>query len=109
MARWLATGTTKIIAAMKTAGVPRIVQLASFGIGDDYIPFRGISILWACLLQTIIRGALTDLRKMESVVWQSSSEVDFLLVRTVGIAPELPPTGNWRLYTSDEDAKRKPM
>jgi len=105
MSRWLALGSNKITKAMKAKNVPRIIQLSSMGIGDDFIPLRGIRLFWSCLLRTFLRSTFNDLRQMEHVIIQS--QLDYILVRPVGIPPELAPKGKWRLIQSAQDAKEQ--
>lgn len=103
-ARWLAPGARKVVAAMKKKSVARLVQLSSFGIGDDYMPsLHPIAILWGTMLRTNLSSARVDLREMEAVVQESN--LDYLLVRTVGIAPELDPEGKWKILTSKNDGR----
>lgn len=78
----------------------RLVLLSSFGIGDDFIPFRGVRVFWAFLLN-VFRSVKKDLTRMEDVVQKSA--LDYLLVRPVGLTPEEPPRGSWKLLLSKED------
>lgn len=103
MARWLASGARKVTAAMKAKNVSRLVQLSSFGIGDDYMPISPIKVLWASMLRTVVNSARIDLNELEKVV--QGSKVDYLLVRTVGIDPGCAPKGKWKILTSRNDGK----
>mmetsp|Transcript_27328 Transcript_27328/g.48691 ORF Transcript_27328/g.48691 Transcript_27328/m.48691 type:complete len:124 (-) Transcript_27328:969-1340(-) len=78
---------------MKTTGVPRLVNLSSMGIGDDYLPTSGWKIFWAVFLRTVIPSARRDLYEMEAEV--TGSELDWLQVRAMGVTPEEPPRGSW--------------
>lgn len=100
VARWCATGTSIVTEAMKSKDVSRLVHLSSFGMGDDYIPFRGVRVFWAFLLN-VFRNVKNDLIRMEDIVEKSG--LDYLLVRPVGLTPEEPPRGSWKLLMSRED------
>ena len=106
MARYLDSGVSKIIKAMKVRNVPRLIQLSSMGIGEDFIPFRGVRIFWAFLLRLpFFWAGRSDLIAIEDTV--HASDVDFVLVRTVGIAPEKASEGTWQLLKSEAD--RRPV
>jgi len=97
VSRWCQLGAEKVTAAMRLAGVSRLVILSSFGIGEDFMRTSFISVIWACLLRTALRRALIDMRAAEKVVIES--EADYLLVRPVGLTPEEPESGQWKLLT----------
>eukprot|EP00177_Eucheuma_denticulatum_P000529 GFKZ01000950.1.p1 GENE.GFKZ01000950.1~~GFKZ01000950.1.p1 ORF type:complete len:255 (+),score=27.72 GFKZ01000950.1:251-1015(+) len=103
MARWISMGASKVTAAMQKKNVSRLVQLSSFGIGNDYMGFSAIGVLWGCMLRTVINDVRIDLKEMERVVTESG--LDYLLVRTVGIAPECAPEGKWKILRSPKDGK----
>uniref|UniRef100_A0A7S0W0L1 NAD(P)-binding domain-containing protein n=1 Tax=Hemiselmis tepida TaxID=464990 RepID=A0A7S0W0L1_9CRYP len=98
--RWLGTGSTKVVAAMKAKGVSRLVNLSSMGIGDDYLPPSFWKRFWWCFLRVVIPGALKDLNKMEEVV--VGSGLDYLQVRAMGLTPEAPPKGVGSLTVLDK-------
>ena len=101
MSRWLGLGTHKICAAMKNKHVKRLVILSSMGMGDDFMPFKGIRVLWAAMLRTCLRSAWKDLQALEQYV--EESDLDYVLVRTVGIDPGTKKCGQWKLLHSRED------
>ncbi|KAA8499284.1 hypothetical protein FVE85_6869 [Porphyridium purpureum] len=103
--RWLAKGASVTCAAMNAAGVQRLVLLSSMGIGDDFMPFTGIRVLWAFLLRTLMRSVHADLLAMEAEVVENEQNkcIDYLLVRPVGITPSEPPAGKWKILRSRED------
>jgi len=78
---------------MHAAGVRRLVNLSSMGIGDDYLPTSGMKIFWAAFLRLAIPSARKDLYEMEEAV--TTSGLDFLQVRAMGVTPEEPPRGAW--------------
>jgi hypothetical protein len=95
--RHLALSAQKVTRAMIAKRVNRLVQLSSFGIGESHLPTSFIMKFWNCLLATVIRSGRRDLYAMESVV--SSSELDYLLVRPVGVDPEAQGIGSWVALT----------
>jgi hypothetical protein len=97
VSRWCRLGADKLTSAMQSAKVSRLVTLSSFGVGDDFMPASFISSFWGCLLRTVWRSALADLRGAEAVVVESGT--DYLLVRPVGLTPEEPEKGSWKLLT----------
>ena len=98
--RWAAKGTEMTMNAMEKMGVDRLVILNSFGIGDDFMPKTGFvfKYLWPFLLNTLLRTAKKDLQRQEALVHASS--LDYLLVKPVGLTPEVPPAGKWKLLTA---------
>eukprot|EP00951_Prasinocladus_malaysianus_P018772 scaffold150636_cov45-Prasinocladus_malaysianus.AAC.1 len=91
--RWLGSGSELVISAMKAQGVSRLVMLSSMGIGDDFLPVSFLKVFWAGFLRVAIPSAHKDLLAMEKNV--RSSELDYLLVRPMGLTPEEPPKGKW--------------
>mmetsp|Transcript_14257 Transcript_14257/g.40401 ORF Transcript_14257/g.40401 Transcript_14257/m.40401 type:complete len:252 (+) Transcript_14257:249-1004(+) len=101
--RWCALGAEKIVAAMKSAGVERIVNLSSMGIGEDFQPWNFLKYFWWLFLRTVIPSALSDLTAMEKVI--TTSGLDYLQVMCMGISPEEPPRGSWHLLEKRGDGK----
>lgn len=99
--RWVARGSELVTAAMAKRGVRRLVILSSMGIGDDFMPNRGIRMLWGVMLATMFRGTRNDLINMETVV--TGCDVDYLLVRPVGLTPAEPPKDVWKVLTEKGD------
>lgn len=91
--RHLELSARKITAAMKANNVKRLVQISSFGIGNVLVPNSGILRFWSCLLATLIRSGRNDLNAMEQVV--TNTDLDYVLVRPVGVDPEAKPVGSW--------------
>jgi len=103
--RWCALGTRKVIGAMTTKKVPRLVCLSSFGIGKDCMKSSFIKVAWGLMLRTSMRAVRRDLTAMETAVVEgstssgssstssSSSDLDYLLVRPVGLTPSEPERG----------------
>lgn len=102
MERWCALGTTKVLDAMKSTNVDRLVCLSSMGIGtDDFLKTTVLTCLWAFLLRTFLRSVRTDLTAMEEAV--AASGLDYLLVRGVGLTPSERPRGSCDALLSRED------
>jgi len=97
MPRFLASTSRKVVQAMKAKGVTRLVQLSSFGIGDRVIPSSMIFKLWSFLLVTVLRSAKRDLLAMENAI--STSGLDYVLVRPVGVDPSRSKIGSWLAVT----------
>lgn len=97
IARTCGIGARKVVAAMKTAEVKRLVVLSSMGIGDDYLPGSCIKYFWGFLLRVVWPSTRRDLQEMEAVV--RNTDLDFLLVRPMGIDPAEPQRGSYALLT----------
>ncbi|KAJ8602866.1 hypothetical protein CTAYLR_010624 [Chrysophaeum taylorii] len=105
MARWCGPATEALVGAMTATGVSRLVLLSSFGLpGEKIRGFFAIRLLWKTMLRTILRGVRRDLVRLEAAV--TSSDIDYLLVRPVGLTPESPPKGTWTIIRS---ANEKPL
>ena len=94
-ARWLAAATQQITEAMETAGVTRLVQLSSMGVGDDKLRLSFIKALWWTMLRTMLRSARADLEAAEEIV--RATPCDYLLVRPMGLTPSEAPRGSWTI------------
>ena len=82
-------GARQIVDAMQQANVSRLVVLSSMGIGDDYLPTNCMKCFWGCLLTCVWPSTRRDLEQMEAIV--TESDLDYLLVRPMGVDPgELP-------------------
>jgi len=103
--RWIASGTQLVVDAMRRQNVDRLVALNSFGIGQDFLPRRGvIYYLWSVLLlNTFWLPAKRDLVRQEALVRDSG--LDYLLVKPVGLTPELAPSNTWKVLTSDASSE----
>jgi putative NADH-flavin reductase len=83
------TGTRNIIAGMRAAGVPRLLVVTAFGIGDtrDRLPFA-----FKLFYRTVLREHMADKEKQEPLV--KASGLDWTLVQPVGLT-DGPATGAW--------------
>lgn len=97
-ARWCKSGADIVSKAMAATGVQRLVLLSSFGINDDFTPFSAIKLLWSAMLNTSLRQSKKDLYAMEACV--CATELDYVLVRGMGLTPEAPPTGKWKVLSA---------
>mmetsp|Transcript_16295 Transcript_16295/g.19313 ORF Transcript_16295/g.19313 Transcript_16295/m.19313 type:complete len:260 (+) Transcript_16295:511-1290(+) len=93
MERWCALGTRKVVSGMHTKNIRRLVCLSSMGIGKDFMKTTPLTVLWAVMLKTCLRSARKDLYGLEKVV-RESDNLDFVLVRPVGLTPQQPPQGS---------------
>lgn len=101
LGRWCALGTKKVIGAMATKKIRRLVCLSSFGIGRDFMKPSFIKITWGIMLRTSLRGVYRDLNAMEKAVRES--DLDYLLVRPVGLTPSEPQRGSCDTIVSRND------
>jgi uncharacterized protein YbjT (DUF2867 family) len=87
-------GTRNIIAAMQAEGVPRLLVVTAFGIGDmrKHLPLAFKLFYW-----TVLREHMADKEKQEVLVKKSG--LDWTLVQPVGLT-DGPATGKWLADTS---------
>ena len=100
-------GNQVVIQAMKEHSIQRAVVMTSMGINEDWPPME---YLWpgkimALLFLTCARKAYKDLATMEDAY--RATDLDYLLVRPVGIGEDQLPTNKWKLQT--EKYKDKEM
>jgi len=107
MERWCSMGTRKVVGAMKAKNIKRLVSLSSMGIGKDFLKTTPLTILWVVLLNTLLRSARKDLYAMEKEVRES--ELDYVLVRPVGLSPPQSTQGFCDRLLSKEDGTLKFM
>eukprot|EP00525_Craspedostauros_australis_P005185 CAMPEP_0198113018 /NCGR_PEP_ID=MMETSP1442-20131203/4771_1 /TAXON_ID= /ORGANISM="Craspedostauros australis, Strain CCMP3328" /LENGTH=253 /DNA_ID=CAMNT_0043769993 /DNA_START=329 /DNA_END=1090 /DNA_ORIENTATION=- len=93
-------GNQMVIRSMKQHGITRAVVITSVGIEEDWPPLEfhfGGKIL-GLMFRTNTKTAVRDLTQMERA-YRSTDEkdIDFLLVRPVGIGEECKPSGKWFL------------
>jgi hypothetical protein len=91
-------GNQAVIQAMKANKITRAVVISSSGVEEDWPPmefFWGGKIILAFLFLTIGRQAFHDLTMMERAY--RASDLDYLLVRPVGIGEDVVPVGEWYL------------
>jgi uncharacterized protein YbjT (DUF2867 family) len=89
-----AVGTRNIIAAMRDAGIVRLLVVTAFGIGDTRprLPFA-----FKLFYRTVLREHMADKEKQEAEV--KSSGLDWTLVQPVGLTNG-PATNNWLADTN---------
>jgi uncharacterized protein YbjT (DUF2867 family) len=87
-------GTRAIISAMQAAGVPRLVIVSAFGIGDtrERLPFS-----FKLFYRTVLREHMADKEKQEALV--KASGLDWALVQPVGLTDGAA-TGQWLADTN---------
>lgn len=96
-------GNKQVIAAMKEANVNRVVVISSFGINGDKDWPHLAGKLMRCLFMTFMRKARKDLEKMEDSY--TGSELDYLIVRPVGIGEDVEESGKY--YLQESGSKNK--
>ena len=91
------TSIRNIIAAMRTANVPRLITVSMMGIGDS----RAQSPAWYkyLLMPTFLHGSTADKTSKESAV--TSSGLDYVIVRPP-ILKDTPATGHIKVLTPSE-------
>ncbi|CAE7367100.1 unnamed protein product, partial [Symbiodinium natans] len=97
IANTCAKGARQIVDAMQQANVSRLVVLSSMGIGDDYLPTNCMKCFWGCLLTCVWPSTRRDLEQMEAIV--TESDLDYLLVRPMGVDPGELPRNSYKLVT----------
>jgi hypothetical protein len=85
-----------VIRGTKKHKIKRAVVITSIGVEEDWPPaefhFGGTILGW--MFKTNTRNAVKDLTAMERA-YRAEKDVDFLLVRPVGISEDCPPAGEW--------------
>lgn len=89
--------------AVIKAKPPRVVVLTSVGVEEDWPPIK--SFLLGRVIMTLIftvfgRKMYRDLCLMERA-YRATSDLDYLLVRPVGIGEEVVPCNDWLIQDSD--------
>lgn len=88
------TGSKKLVDAMEAAKIERLVAVTSVGLSEDWPPME---FHWAGnILKWIFRlsGSNRDLQGAEKAI-VSSTSLNYLLVRPVGLGEERRPKGEW--------------
>lgn len=93
-----AEGNAVVIQAMKEHSIQRSVVMSSMGIEEDWPPMESWKpgkIIMSIMFMTCSKASFRDLTKMERSY--RASQLDYLLVRPVGIGEEVKPAGTWKL------------
>jgi NAD(P)H-binding len=92
-------GNTVVIDAMKEHKVSRAVVMSSMGINEDWPPgeFRWEGKAMSVVFTLFARKAYRDLAAMENAY--RASDLDYLLVRSVGIGEDRVPENEWHIQT----------
>lgn len=91
-------GTKNIVAAMRDANVQRIVAMSSMGVNDDKpcMEWRSEGKFMAVLFKTVSRREYMDIAGMEKdLIATDASDINYLLVRPVGLGEECVPRGEF--------------
>eukprot|EP00545_Synedropsis_sp_CCMP1620_P003518 CAMPEP_0119014904 /NCGR_PEP_ID=MMETSP1176-20130426/10449_1 /TAXON_ID=265551 /ORGANISM="Synedropsis recta cf, Strain CCMP1620" /LENGTH=258 /DNA_ID=CAMNT_0006968151 /DNA_START=110 /DNA_END=886 /DNA_ORIENTATION=- len=90
-----AKGTRNLVKAMEAAKIERLVAITSMGLSEDWPPgefhWAGNILKWIFLLS----GSHRDLQGAEDAIISSSTSLDYLLVRPVGLGEDRRPKGEW--------------
>lgn len=95
--RYATVGSKAVVNAMKANGISRIVSISSMGLAEDYpsMEFHWAGNIMDGLFKTICRREANDLLGSEKNIKDESLNLDFLLVRPMGLAEDLAPSGEW--------------
>lgn len=108
--RWCGIGARKLLAAIEGAKQPkRLVLLSSMGIGDDFLPMSVLKVFWGMLLYTSHWNVRADLVDMEAAVTATPPEIDYALVRTMGLTPPKPHREAVHVLRSSADTDTTPL
>lgn len=90
-------GNSMVIKAMKEHSVKRVVAMSSMGVEEDWPPmeWHWPGKIMSLMFLTCSRKAYKDLTNMERAY--RASDVDYLLVRPVGIGEDQLPKSQWRI------------
>ncbi|CAB9504543.1 Demethylmenaquinone methyltransferase [Seminavis robusta] len=92
-------GNQLVISAMKEHSIQRAVVCSSMGINEDWPPaeFHWAGKAMSLIFTVFARKAYRDLADMENAY--RASDLDYLLVRPVGIGEDFVPENEWHLQT----------
>jgi uncharacterized protein YbjT (DUF2867 family) len=88
-------GTARVLAAMRGAGVDRVVVQSTYGVGETY---RQLSASFKLVFSLLLRPQVRDSERQEAAV--RSSATDWTLVRPVGLHDS--PTVGPAVVTADD-------
>lgn len=90
-------GNKLVMKAMKEHSIPRAVVMTSMGVNEDWPPveYHWAGKAMALIFLTCGRKCYKDLAAMEDAY--RASDLDYLLVRPVGIGEDQLPQGKWKL------------
>lgn len=90
-------GSKALVEAMNTHNISRVVAINSVGIGDDKpsLEYHWAGKVMDGLFSTICRRERNDLTKSEKCFRES--DLDFLLIRPVGLGEDIVPVNEWFL------------
>jgi NAD(P)H-binding len=96
-----AQGTKALLRAMQKTKVKRLVAITSVGIEEDWPPlefFKPGYYILSCLFMSLANPSFRDLTEMERVCKATNAnEIDYLLVRPVGLGEDVKPVNKWLL------------
>jgi hypothetical protein len=88
-------GSKAVAHAMKNHGISRVVSITSMGLNEDYpsMEFHWAGKIMDGIFATVSRREANDLKGSEKVYRES--DLDYLLVRPMGLAEDLAPSNEW--------------
>jgi NAD(P)H-binding len=89
-------GSRVVVNAMNHHNIERAVVISSIGIGDDWPPleYHWAGKVMACIFLTCGRTDYKDLNMVEDT-FKTSSRINYLFVRPVGLGEDVLPQGKW--------------
>lgn len=102
-------GNQAVISAMKEYSIERAVVMTSTGVNEDWpcMEYHWTGKIMSLMFMTCARKPYKDLATMEDAYRAASDQLDFLLVRPVGIGEDELPVNTWKLQR--EKCKDKEM
>jgi NAD(P)H-binding len=97
-----AAGNHAVIKALQQTGTDskRVVVCSSTGVEEDWPPMESWTpgkVILSAMFMTISFASFRDLTKMERSYRSSPPNIDYLLVRPVGIGEDVKPVHKWKL------------
>jgi hypothetical protein len=100
-------GTQNLVNAMEARKIPRLVAITSVGLSEDWPPLEfhwlGGILKW----MFVISRCHVDLQGVENTI-KSSTSLDYLLIRPVGLSEGRRPKGEWFVQKKKGESKVGP-
>lgn len=89
-------GSRLVVKAMNKKKIERVVVISSMGVKEDWPPieFHWVGKIMSCIFLTCGRKDYKDLSAVEEA-FRSSKDIDYLIVRPVGLGEDVPPRNEW--------------
>jgi hypothetical protein len=89
-----------VLPAMRQHGIARLVSITSMAVEEDR------RCVVSCAFRLVAPKAFADLTRMERLVREAAADIDYLLVRPVGIGEGVVPQGRWQLGSSSNKKEK---